>query len=268
MMDFALGQSLKVMTYNIRYDNPNDSTHSWQYRKDILVDVVKYKDADIVGMQEVLYNQLLDLDSLLTQYSYLGEGRDGGHNGEYSPIFFKKDRFIIKESNTFWLSEHPEEKGVKGWDAACTRIVTWAKVYDKETHDDFYFFNTHLDHQGTIARIKSAELILKKMKAIAGDKPLVLTGDFNSLPNSATYQLFTYWDNPLKIKDSRTLCETTAFGPNCTFISLEPDLSSEILIDDIFVKEGTRVLWHSIVTLNKNGFFPSDHLPVFTEIKL
>ncbi|MEA3505585.1 MAG: endonuclease/exonuclease/phosphatase family protein [Bacteroidota bacterium] len=266
LFDIAIGQTVKIMSFNIRYDNPADSVYNWRYRKTMAADVVKYSDVDIVGMQEVLYNQLVDLDSMLIDYSYVGEGRDGGKKGEYCPIFFKKKRFTVEESSTFWLSENPEAKGVRGWDAACNRIVTWAKVFDKKTNKSFYFFNTHLDHQGTISRIKSAELIIKKITEIAGNDFVVLTGDFNSLEKGAVYQLFTYWDNPVKLKDSRSLCSNTLFGPECTFIDFAPNLSSNILIDYIFVKDDVEVIWHSIITLNKNGFYPSDHLPVFTEV--
>ena len=120
-------------TFNIRYDNPADSLNNWQYRKDNVAEFIKKQGIDIVGMQEVLYNQLEDLKSRLPEYAEVGVGReDGKTKGEYAPLFYKKDRFEVLDSNTFWLSQYPDSVGFIGWDGACTRIATWAKLKDKK----------------------------------------------------------------------------------------------------------------------------------------
>lgn len=129
-------QTLKAMTFNIRMDTPNDGINQWSNRKEWVAEVVFFNDVDIVGMQEVLHNQLVDLENLLPQYDYVGEGREGETKGEYSPIFYLKDRFKVLESGTFWLSETPYEKGVKSWDSSLPRIATWArlKIKSQEKH--------------------------------------------------------------------------------------------------------------------------------------
>ena len=110
-------------TFNIRYDNPYDSLNSWTYRKDTVANFIKAQNLDIVGMQEVLHHQLEDLKARLPEYAEVGVGReDGKTQGEYAPLFYKKDRFELLDNNTFWLSQYPDSVGFIGWDGACTRI--------------------------------------------------------------------------------------------------------------------------------------------------
>ena len=121
-------------TFNIRYDNPADSLNNWKYRKDTVAAFIKANQLDIVGMQEVLHNQLEDLKQRLPEYAEVGVGReDGKTQGEYAPLFYRKDRFEALDSNTFWLSQYPDSVGFIGWDGACTRIATWAKLKDRKT---------------------------------------------------------------------------------------------------------------------------------------
>ena len=123
---------LNVMTFNIRLDVPSDSLNSWQYRKDNAAEMVRMNDVDILGMQEVLLNQMNDLKERLPQYTAIGVGReDGADKGEFSPIFYKKDRFSSIESGTFGVSETPEVAGSKGWDASYIRVATWAILKEK-----------------------------------------------------------------------------------------------------------------------------------------
>ena len=158
-------------TFNIRYDNPEDSLNNWKYRKDSVAKFIRTNDIDIVGMQEVLHNQLEDLKSRLPEYTEVGVGReDGKTEGEYAPLFFKKDRFEVLDSNTFWLSQYPDSVGFIGWDGACTRIATWAKLKDKSNGKIFMAINTHFDHVGVEARREGALLIIKRIKEIVGDR--------------------------------------------------------------------------------------------------
>lgn len=159
-------------TFNIRYDNPYDSLNSWTYRKDTVANFIKAQNLDIVGMQEVLHHQLEDLKARLPEYAEVGVGReDGKTQGEYAPLFYKKDRFELLDNNTFWLSQYPDSVGFIGWDGACTRIATWAKLKDKTNGKIFMAINTHFDHVGTEARKKGALLIIEKIKEIVGDQP-------------------------------------------------------------------------------------------------
>ena len=184
--------ALNVMTFNIRLDVASDSLNSWEYRKDNAAQMVSYYAPDIVGMQEVLKNQLEDLKSSLPEYTQLGVGRaDGKEKGEYCPLFYKTERFDLVDYGNFGMSETPDSIGVKGWDAACERITTWAILKDKASGKQIAAFNTHFDHMGQVARRESATLILEKMKQIAGKLPVVLTGDFNGELDSDPIRLLT-----------------------------------------------------------------------------
>ena len=188
-------------TFNIRYDNPYDSLNSWTYRKDTVANFIKAQNLDIVGMQEVLHHQLEDLKARLPEYAEVGVGReDGKTQGEYAPLFYKKDRFELLDNNTFWLSQYPDSVGFIGWDGACTRIATWAKLKDKTNGKIFMAINTHFDHVGTEARKKGALLIIEKIKEIVGDQPAVVTGDFNVSDQSEAYQTIT--GNSFVLKDA------------------------------------------------------------------
>ena len=115
-------QELRVATYNLRYDNPQDSLNNWQYRKNTVAKLIQFHDFDIFGTQEGLKHQLDYLEAEMPGYTYIGEGRDDGKEaGEYSAIFYKKDLFELLDKGTFWLSEDTTKPN-KGWDAALPRI--------------------------------------------------------------------------------------------------------------------------------------------------
>lgn len=248
-------------TFNIRYDNPGDSLSNWQYRKDTVANFIKAQNLDIIGMQEVLYNQLEDLKARLPEYDEVGVGReDGKTQGEYAPLFFKKDRFEVLDSNTFWLSQYPDSVGFIGWDGACTRIATWAKLKEKSTGKVFMAVNTHFDHVGVEARTKSALLIIEKIKEIVGEQPAVLTGDFNVSEEWDAYQTITH--NEFVMKDAAKIAEKTE-GVNYTFHEFGriPADSCE-KIDFIFVTPQIKVL-DSFIPKEAEGptGFLSDHNP-------
>ena len=230
--------------------------------------MITFYDIDVVGMQEVLKHQIMDLEQYLVNYQWVGLGRDDGkEKGEFCPIFFNKDRLEILENATFWLSETCEVPGKMGWDAACNRVVTWAKFKDKTDQSTFYLFNTHFDHRGEIARRESAKLLLQKVKEIADKQPVIVTGDFNGNPNSQPYQIITTSKNALK--DAFNISQTPHFGQVCTFSGFKPIIAdSDRRIDYIFVNESVAVLKHAILTDSWGGRFPSDHFPVFSKVML
>ncbi|MFI3294697.1 MAG: endonuclease/exonuclease/phosphatase family protein, partial [Rikenellaceae bacterium] len=172
------------MSYNIRYNNPADGENQWDLRKDRLVQKVTLDDCDIIGFQEVLASQMNYLDSTMTDYKWVGVGRDDGkQGGEYAPIFYKKDKFSIDHWGTQWLSETPDTPSL-GWDAACIRIASWAVLKSQEDGSCMLFINTHFDHVGQQARINGSRVIVAladSLKGVYGKLPLVLTGDFNSV---------------------------------------------------------------------------------------
>lgn len=155
----------KVMSYNIWYANPDAGENTWENRRDGVANAVIDQKADIVGMQEVLFRQVADLEKLLPEYSWVGVGRDDGkQGGEFEPIFFNRERFDLVQSGNFWLSETPDSAGSLGWDAKCIRIATWVQLKDKNSGLEIFVFNTHFDHEGETARLESAKLLVKKIQ--------------------------------------------------------------------------------------------------------
>ena len=260
-------QSLNIMTFNIRLNVASDSLNAWPYRKDKVASQILFHDANIVGVQEALYDQMMDLQARLTGYKYVGVGReDGKEKGEFSAIFYDTARLQLLQSQTFWLSEQPTVPGSKGWDAAITRIVTWAKFKDRKTKKQFYAFNTHFDHMGKIARRESAKLLLKKVKEIAGFYPVVVTGDFNSKPSDEPIQVITDTNNADHLVNSKFISATEHYGPTGTFNGFKSKETDNEPIDYIFLKNGGRVLKHATLSQSWEGRFSSDHFPVLARI--
>lgn len=264
-------EPVRVMSFNIRYDNPDDGLDAWPNRKDFVASTIQFHIADIVGIQEGLIHQLEDLDGFLEEFDRVGVGRDDGEEeGEFSAIYYKADRFEPVETGNFWLSETPEVAGSRGWDADITRIASWAHFKGKKNNEDFYTFNTHFDHRGTEARKNSAELIVRKITEIAGDEPVVLTGDFNTTEDREPYKILTAANrnnSSLILYDGFYHSENGHHGPNSTSNGFE-EIRSDRRIDYIFVNKGFKVIHHGILADVREGHFPSDHLPVLAEIIL
>lgn len=260
--------TLKIVTLNLRYDNPGDSVNAWQNRASQVCGFIKESGADVIGMQEVLSNQYGYLDSVLAGYSSVGAGRDDGmKGGEMNPVFYKKDRFDMVRNITFWLSETPAFPGSKAWGASLPRIVTWLELVSKETHRHFFFFNTHFAHDSDSARIMSARLLLDTVPAISGDFPFIITGDFNMPPESKGYSILTGPDEKLSIlRDSYFVSDKKPQGPAYTFNGFS-EKPGEGRIDYIFVKNGIKVLEHKTIPHKENNVFISDHWPVETLVE-
>lgn len=262
--------SLNIMSFNIRYDNPADGVNAWENRKDNVALTISFHDVDICGLQEVLDHQLKYLAEMLPEYEWIGVGRDdGAKKGEYAPVFFRSDRLELLESGFFWLSETPDIAGSFGWDAACTRIVTWGKFSIRTTREEFYFFNTHFDHVGQVAREKSAELLLEKIESITSLGPVFVTGDFNSTNTDKSYSLLTSAQNKgSPLQDTQSLSVNGHYGGTQTFNGFNPDLRPNHIIDFIFIRNTGPVLNHGIIADHWDGRFVSDHYPVLAEVVL
>jgi endonuclease/exonuclease/phosphatase family metal-dependent hydrolase len=258
--------SIRVMTFNIRYDEPRDGVNAWPKRKQKVADVIRFHKADIIGVQEALLTQLRDLEKLLPDFAWVGVGRaDGKESGEYSAILYRKARFRVIASDTFWLSETPDKVGSKGWDAALPRIVTWAKLEDRVSGKTFVHFNTHFDHVGEKARAESASLILKKAGEIHGKGSFVVTGDFNVCVDSGAYKTIIAGTPAIKLVDARYASVNGHFGGDSTFNGFK-ELEPGRTIDYIFVRDGIKVLEHGTLSDRWDGLWASDHLPVIAEI--
>lgn len=260
---------LHVMSYNIRYNNPDDGDNQWTYRKDFAANLVKFYDTDIFGAQEVLHDQLIDLIDRLPSYAYIGVGReDGKTKGEYAPILYKKDRFSVVKSGNFWLAENIHAIGKKGWDAACERVATWGIFKDKKNGKEFFFLNTHLDHMGKIARHEGASLVLEQAQQLAGNLPIFVTGDFNAIPSDEPILILTDPKDPRHLTHSRAIAAFT-YGPEWTFHDFgKIPYTEREWIDYIFVKGNIRVLQHGVLTDTLNHIYPSDHCPVIATVEI
>lgn len=261
---------LKIASYNIQYDNQNQSPDSeWINRKDILKELVRKYDFDIIGAQEPYLRQLNDIKDLLPEYDNIGistVGETTELNRHYIPILYKKDRFEVLDWGTFWFSAASSTPGSIGWDAASPRICTRALIKDKTTGKIFNFFNVHLDHIGTTARNMSVEMLLSLVPVAAKSYPVILTGDFNFNQNSVNYNKIVSSDI-LKDSYSMALEKTNAdYGTHNDYI-LDRNLGTRI--DHIFLSTGLplKVKSHQIITDNFNGKYPSDHYPVMIELQ-
>mgnify|MGYP003643226307 FL=1 len=258
------GQEVKVLSYNIKYDNVNDTVNNWKDRKEAMVELLNYYEPGIIGMQEVLDHQLTYLDENLSDYTFIGVGRDDGKKkGEYSPILYNTKKYTLLKNETFWLSETPHEISV-GWDASMERICTYGVFVDIESGKQFMVFNTHFDHIGTVAREKSAELIVTKIKEINSNKlPVVLMGDLNLSPN----------ETPIKflqgaLTDGQSITKKPFYGPTGSFSGFDHNRVLNNRIDYIFVENFKVLEYIHIDDRMENNKHISDHLPVFANLEM
>ena len=259
---------INTMSFNIRYDNPEDGKQNWHNRKENVVRMINFYDLDIIGMQEVLVSQLNYLKTNLKQYRTVGVGReDGKEKGEFSPIFYREERFRELKNGTFWLSETPQMVS-KGWDAALERIATWVVLKDKATGEELIVINTHFDHIGEQARIESAKLLKQKARELAGKLPLILTGDFNLVPESEAIKTLIEPNGDNTLINASSV-STYSYGPNWTTCGFDNRPYEERkVIDYIFVKGVKKVNKYAVLAETLNDIFLSDHCPVYAEVEL
>ena len=171
-------QPVTVMSFNIRYGTANDGENHWTRRREMLFDVIREQNADLIGLQEALAAQIDEIVAAVPAYAVVGVGRDDGKaRGEFSAILFRRDRFRVADSGTFWFSDTPAVPGSKHWGNNITRISTWARFIDRDG-SGFWHFNLHLDHQSQPSRERSTELLLQRITARSGPaEPVVVTGD-------------------------------------------------------------------------------------------
>ena len=287
----AVAQELTVATYNIRNANKGDAErgNGWERRCPWVCGLIEVQGFDIFGSQEVLDGQLHDMLAQLPDYAYIGVGRDDGKaKGEYSPIFYKKERFRLLDEGRFWLSEVTDRPN-KGWDAALPRICTWGHFLDRQTRRRFWFFNLHMDHVGVRAREESAKLVVAKIREMCGPREFViLTGDFNVDQNNPIYTTLTASG---VFADSYETAATRE-APKGTVNNFNPTLKTDSRIDHIFVSPSVRVHDYGVLTDTyrsqttrsdeeiKSGAFPkevslhsyeartpSDHFPVVVRLE-
>lgn len=260
----ASAQTFKVASFNVRFDNPRDSGNLWVNRAPVVANLIRYHDFDIFGVQEALKSQLNYISTALPEYAIYGKGRDDGKDaGEHSSIYYKKDMFKLLKSGDFWLSATPDVPG-KGWDATCcNRICSWVYLENAKSKKRFYVFNVHFDHQGVVARKESGKLMIQKMKEIAGNAPVLLTGDFNGNRESEWYQTLA---NSGIVRDSYTDVKYPYENNSSTNAFRVPRGMG--VIDHIFMSKHFSASKWGILTDTYFGKFPSDHFPVVATVSL
>lgn len=265
LMFFALGfaQDLKVMSFNIRLQIESDKENAWTERKPEVLDLLSYYHPDYFGVQEALPEQMKEIKAGLKNYDYVGVGRDDGkEKGEFSALFYDTKRLQVLKSGTFWLSETPE-KPSKGWDAALNRICTYAIFKDKKSKKEFLAMNLHFDHIGNVAREKSSELILKKIKELnSKNLPVVVSGDFNLTEDTVPIKTLSQ-----NLEDSFYHSKTKHYGPVGTFTAFNVNEVPKDRIDYIFVKGFAIKSHRHINDRRENLLYPSDHFPVLVDLQ-
>lgn len=259
----AQDHQIKVMSFNVRFDNPADGKNAWEYRLPIIKDYMEQEAPDIIGMQENLHHQNLDLLEIMPSYQYVGTGRDDGkERGEFSPIFFRTDRFALLDHSQFWLSDTPDVPGSIGREAVLPRIVTWAKLRHKKSGMDLYVFNTHFSHISDRARRISMEFMSDKMKSIAGDASVIVTGDFNITKGSRLYyDMLERFREYNDLQNTQLISIEPDIGADSTFNAFRQDTEPRV-IDYIFANSHFNVISYGVDTIVRDGVFISDHWPV------
>ena len=250
---------LNIMTYNIRLDVEDDGLNQWDKRKKGLVYLIKEEDPDILGIQEGLPNQIEYLLEQLEEYSMIGEGRNGGNNGEYSAIYYKNKKLRLEKDETFWLSETPGKPSI-GWDAALNRIATVGVFATAKSNKKLVVYNSHFDHIGKVARENSVNVILNHIKGNNYLKnAIVVMGDFNSAPNESPIKI-------LKENLNDSFNEASKQKPFGTFNGFDLKTKLSKRIDYIFTKNIKVQNYNHIFKKLPNGLWPSDHLPILITI--
>ena len=268
----ASGDPLTVMSFNIRYGTAKDGDNHWSARRNMLFDLLREQDADLVGLQEALDFQIEEIVAAAPAYAVVGVGRDdGAARGEYTAILFRKSRFHVAEAGTFWFSDTPAVPGSRSWGNTITRICTWARLVDRDGRG-FFVFNVHLDHQSQPSRERSTLLLRERVMARSTPEPVVITGDFN-----------VGEDNPaLATLTQPAAAGGTAAAPFVDTFRVVHPVAEEVgtftgftfgrtagdKIDYVLVEPDAEVMRAEIVRFSRNERYPSDHFPVVARVRL
>ena len=250
-----------LASFNIRCRVKSDEPdHGWAKRAPRCRTILREDRIDLCGLQEAALDQIRDLIRD-TGYAYVGGGRDDFRKrGEFTCILYRKSRFAVLKSGTFGLSETPDKPGVRSWGSRCPRIATWGLFRDRKTGKEFFYYNTHLDHVSKLARENGVRLIVEHAKKHAAGKPVVLTGDFNTRPDTPPYRCAAEL-----LADAKKVSQTPHAGPAHTYHNWG---AKKIEIDYVFVSPAFWVLSHRTEDRMFDGFYASDHFPVIVELEL
>ncbi|MEZ6122242.1 MAG: endonuclease/exonuclease/phosphatase family protein [Planctomycetaceae bacterium] len=254
--------SLRVMSFNIRYGTANDGPDHWVARDQFVTDVIQTFDPDLLGTQETLGFQAQYLRNALPHMAYVGSSRDRNPDGEQCGVLYRKDRFEQLESGQFWLSEMPDEKFSQSWDSSLPRIACWVKLQDRSTGRRLLFVNTHFDHQGAVARRESAAVLRRFVEAQPTDLPVIVTGDFNCAEGSEPYRRLL---SSVRLMDTFRSAYPEKQPLEGTFNGFRGTADGG-RIDWILCAPDLKIRSAAIIRTDRNGRYPSDHFPVTAEL--
>ncbi len=251
--------NLRVMTFNLRFASPQPP-NAWPDRRPIVRQLIEREAPDVIGTQEGVYSQLRDIAADLPDYEWIGLGREGGSRGEFMAVFFRRDRFEPIAFDHFWLSDTPDVIGSMTWGNRYRRMVTWVRLRERSSGREFYFWNTHFDHEVEVARQKAATLLRERLAALEPTMPLVLVGDFNcSAGHSAAFDTLTRGTG---LVDTWTAAKKRTNESLNTFHGYEPPRHDAVRIDWILTRDSAVVEEAAIVDYREGSQYPSDHFPV------
>jgi endonuclease/exonuclease/phosphatase family metal-dependent hydrolase len=257
--------TVRFLSFNIRTATGRDGPDRWRRRRDAAAGVVRR--CDVGGLQEARWNQLVDLTVGAPGHRSFGRGRaDGRRGGEHVPVVWRADRFESVEEGVFWHSATPEIPGSRDHDRAITRMATWVRLRDRRSRHRFFVLNTHLDHRVADARLAAAAQIRSEIDLRADDDPVVVLGDLNDRPESPPHQRLVADEGRVPLIDTRPAAAVRE-GPETTLHGFG-DLKPGALIDHVLCSPHWEVLRSSVEWSRIDGRFPSDHCPVFVDLRL
>lgn len=266
-------EPLTLMSFNIRYGTADDGENSWAARREMLFDVIREQDADVVGLQEALAFQIDEIVAAVPAYAVVGVGRDDGRRaGEHAAILFRTDRLRVADAGTFWFSDTPEVPRSKSWGNNYTRICTWARFVDRDGRG-FWVYNVHLDHESQPSRLRSTALLRDRILARSPDDPVIVTGDFNvGEDNPAMHTLLggpsddSRGGSPLLVDSFRVLHPKAPSAG--TYNGFKYGTVDGDKIDHVLVPPGSEVIRAEILRASRDSRYPSDHFPVVARVRL
>lgn len=258
----AQAESLRVMSFNVRYPASGDGPDRWEQRRDLLVATIREKAPDVMGTQELFHEQGQYVVEKLPGYAWFGLSRRGNQTDEHMGVFYRKETLKVVESGDFWLSETPDTPASMSWDVTLPRMVTWAVFEVKASGRRFLFYNTHLPHrrQDEEARVRCNRVIRERMTAQRKNLPFILIGDFNAPVDGAAYKVF----DGLLTDAWKTAAKKS--GPEGTFHGFK-GTPGPSRIDWILFRGFSKSLEVETVTRNADGRYPSDHFPVLAVLE-
>lgn len=250
---------IRVMTFNIRFDNPKDSDRRWCFRKDIVVETIRRHHPDILGVQEATWRQIMDLREAMKEYDFCLKGRVWDDTCQYPTLIYRRDKISCEKNEDFWLSSTPGIHRSCDWGSMYPRLVSYGFFRFGGEEPAVLIAVTHLDHRSSGARTRQAEAILRWYNGVDERYPLILLGDFNEPPDGRVYRIL----EEMGLKDTWRLLGFNERASTHHNFEGQPDVGR---IDWIFVSEHFQVLNGNIVVDSVDGRYPSDHFPYYVDI--